>query len=63
MDDRNIILVTRHTRVEDLLVRYNTAEQARFNVEHQGADFADYEAEHRIYQQVVQPPSIDPPLM
>jgi NAD kinase len=53
MDDRNIILVTRHTRLEDLLVRYNTAEQARFNVEHQGADFADYEAEHRIYQQAV----------
>ncbi|MCF7221609.1 sugar kinase [Marilutibacter chinensis] len=51
---RRIVLVVRKTRLEDLVVRYNTVEQARFFVEHLGADFSDYEAEHRTYQQAVQ---------
>lgn len=51
--DRRIVLVTRRTRLEDLVVRFNTIEQARFYVEHLGADFADYEAEHRTYQLAV----------
>lgn len=51
--DRRIVLVTRRTRLEDLVVRFNTIGQARFYVEHLGADFADYEAEHRTYQQAV----------
>lgn len=48
-----IILVTRKTRMEDLIVRFNTIEQARFYVEHLGADFDDYEREHQLYQAVV----------
>lgn len=52
--DRRIVLVTRRTRLEDLVVRFNTIEQARFYVEHLGADFSDYAEEHRIYQQAVQ---------
>lgn len=52
--NRRIVLVVRKTRLEDLVVRYNTVEQARFFVEHLGADFSDYEAEHRTYQQAVQ---------
>ena len=48
--NRRIVLVTRKTRLEELIVRFNTIEQARFYVEHLGADFSDYEAEHRVYQ-------------
>jgi NAD kinase len=48
--DARIVLVTRHTRLEELIVRFNTVEQAKFYIEHLGADFADYEAEHRTYQ-------------
>jgi NAD kinase len=48
-NDRKIVLVTRKTRLEDLVARYLTAAQARFYVEHLGADFSDYEREHQIY--------------
>lgn len=49
-----IILVTRRTRLEDLVARLNTVEQARFYVEHMGADFSDYEAEQTTYRQAVE---------
>jgi NAD kinase len=48
-----IVLVTRRTRLEDLITRLNTVEQTRFYVQHMGADFSDYEAEHAVYQQAV----------
>ncbi len=48
--ERKVILVTRRSRLEDLLIRFNTREQARFYVEHLGADFEDYLAEHETYQ-------------
>lgn len=51
--NHRIVLVVRRTRLEDLIVRFNTIEQARFYVEHLGADFADYELEHRTYQQAI----------
>lgn len=51
--NRRILLVIRRTRLEDLVVRFNTIEQARFYIEHLGADFGDYEREHRTYQQAV----------
>ncbi len=44
-----IVIVRRKTRLEDLKRRYNTIEQARFYVEHLGADFRDYEEEHNNY--------------
>lgn len=44
-----IVIVRRKTRLEDLKKRYNTIEQARFYVEHLGADFGDYEEEHNNY--------------
>jgi len=50
---QRIVLIVRKTRLEDLIVRFNTVEQARFYIEHLGADFGDYEAEHRTYQQAV----------
>lgn len=50
---RRIVLVVRKSRLEDLVARFNTIAQARFYVEHLGADFGDYEAEHRTYQQAL----------
>jgi NAD kinase len=49
-----IILVTRRTRLEDLVARLNTVEQARFYVEHMGADFSDYETEQVTYRRAVE---------
>jgi NAD kinase len=48
--DRKVVLVTRRTRLEDLLARHHTREQTRFYVEHSGADFEDYVTEHDVYQ-------------
>lgn len=48
------ILVTRKTRLEELVAKYNTLGQARFYVEHLGADFSDYVAEHDRYKACVQ---------
>ena len=48
--DRKVVLVTRKTRLEDLIAKYLTAAQARFYVEHLGADFSDYQREHDVYQ-------------
>lgn len=52
--NRRIVLVTRKTRLEELIVRFNTIEQVRFYVEHLGADFSDYASEHSTYQHAVQ---------
>jgi NAD kinase len=48
--DRKVILITRKTRLEDLITKYLTAAQAKFYVEHLGADFSDYQREHDVYQ-------------
>jgi NAD kinase len=48
--DRKAVLVTRKTRLEELIMRFHTAAQAKFYVEHLGADFSDYEREHQTYQ-------------
>jgi NAD kinase len=50
-NDRKVVLVTRRTRLEDLIAKYLTAAQARFYVEHLGADFSDYQREHDVYQE------------
>jgi len=47
--DRKVVFVTRHTRLEELIARFHTMEQAKFYVEHLGADFSDYAAEHASY--------------
>ena len=47
--ERKVVLVTRHTRLEELIVRHNTLAQAKFYVEHLGADFGDYLAENEAY--------------
>lgn len=47
--DRKVVLITRKTRLSELVARHNTLSQARFYVEHLGADFGDYVAEHEAY--------------
>ncbi|HEY3149695.1 MAG TPA: hypothetical protein VGJ75_25240 [Dongiaceae bacterium] len=51
--DGKIILVVRPTRLDDLVVRFNTVQQAQFYVEHLGADFSDYLIEHKNYRAAV----------
>ena len=47
--ERKIVLVTRKTRLEELVARHHTHAQAKFYIEHLGADFSDYEREHDAY--------------
>jgi NAD kinase len=49
--ENKIVLITRATRLAELVVRYNTVSQARFYIEHQGADFSDYLREDEVYRQ------------
>lgn len=51
--DRKIVLVTRRTRLQELVARYNTVEQARFQAEHLGMDFTDFLSEDQVYQAAV----------
>lgn len=52
--ENKIILIIRNTRLDDLIVRFNTLSQAQFYVEHLGADFSDYLQEHQNYHATAQ---------
>lgn len=47
--ERKVVLITRRTRLEELIAKYHSVAQARFYLEHLGADFSDYLAEHETY--------------
>jgi NAD kinase len=49
--DRKVVLVTRKTRLEELVAKYHTLAQARFYIEHLDADFTDYVDENLAYTQ------------
>ncbi|MHC1743113.1 MAG: sugar kinase [Syntrophobacteraceae bacterium] len=51
--ENKIVLVVRRTRLDELIVRFNTEDQARFYIEHLGADFSDYQSEDRGYKLAV----------
>jgi NAD kinase len=51
--ENKIILVVRRTRTDELKARFNTLEQAKFYVEHQGADFSDYLQEDEQYKSAI----------
>jgi len=51
--DQRLILVVRTTRLGELIARFNTEAQARFYVEHLGADFSDYQREDATYREAV----------
>jgi len=46
---RKAVIVKRPTRLQQLITRFNTREQARFYIERLGGDFSDYEREHDTY--------------
>lgn len=48
--DQKFILITRKTRLEELTIKYNTVDQAKFYMEHMGIDFEDYLLEDRNYR-------------
>src|SRR4051812_47655581 len=48
-----VVLVTRRTRLEELVARFNSRGQARFYIEHAGGDFGEYEREHGAYEAAV----------
>jgi len=54
LTENKIVLITRRTNLDELVTRFNTIDQARFYVEHLGADFSDYIAEDQRYKAAVQ---------
>src|SRR2546428_8193151 len=50
LTENKIVLVTRPTRLAELIARFNTVAQAQFYVEHLGADFSDYQKEDETYR-------------
>ncbi|WP_310831696.1 sugar kinase [Paenibacillus pedocola] len=54
MSENKIVLIKRKTRLEELVVRYNTIQQAQFYIERLGADFSDYISEDLIYRKAVE---------
>jgi NAD kinase len=48
-----LVVVTRKTRLEELIERFNTWKQAKFYIEHMQQDFSEYEREHEVYSQAV----------
>jgi len=53
LTENKIILIKRKTRLEELIARYNTIEQAKFYIEHLGSDFSDYTSEDGQYKKAV----------
>ena len=53
LTDNKIVLVTRPTRLAELVIRFNTVSQARFYIEHEGADFSDYFREDETYHRAL----------
>ena len=54
--DRNankIVIVTQKSRLQEFLYKYNTKAQAKFHIEHMGADFSDYILEDETYQKAL----------
>jgi NAD kinase len=45
-----IIIVTRKTRLQELVARFNTKAQSRFYIEHAGGNFSEYELEDDEYR-------------
>lgn len=53
MSFEKIIIITRRTRLEELICRFNTRSQAKFYIEHAGGDFAEYEGEDATYRRAL----------
>lgn len=51
--ENKIVLIIRQTRLDELIARFNTLGQAKFYVEHLGADFSDYQREDETYKSAI----------
>jgi len=51
---KKLVIVTRKTRLQELIERFNTGSQAKFYIEHAGGDFGDYEREDDAYSRALQ---------
>lgn len=51
--DNKIVLIIRKTRLEDIIARFNTQDQAQFYIERLGSDFSDYVLEDKTYKEAV----------
>jgi NAD kinase len=49
-----VVVITRKTRLEELVARFNSIGQARFYIEHSGGDFTDYERENDRYKEAIE---------
>jgi NAD kinase len=49
-----IVIITRKTRLEELVERGSTRAQAKFYIEHSGGDFAEYEREDATYRHALE---------
>jgi len=49
-----VVLVTRKTRLAELIERFNTRAQAKFYIEHAGGDFHEYEVEDDAYREATE---------
>jgi NAD kinase len=47
---KKLVIVTRKTRLQELIERFNTRSQAKFYIEHAGGEFEDYEREDNAYR-------------
>jgi NAD kinase len=45
-----LVVVTRKTRLQELIARFNTRMQAKFFIEHSGGNFQEYDEEDRNYE-------------
>jgi NAD kinase len=50
LTENKIVLIIRKTRLDELIARFNTEAQARFYIEHLGANFSDYKREDDKYK-------------
>lgn len=53
LTENKIVLIQSKTRLEELIIRYNTVQQAKFHIEHMGSDFSDYRRENDLYHRAV----------
>jgi NAD kinase len=53
MTFEKVVLVTRKTRLAELIERFNTRAQAKFYMTHAGLDFEDYEREDDTYRRAL----------
>ncbi|MHA1990640.1 MAG: sugar kinase [Candidatus Hodarchaeales archaeon] len=48
-DFGKIVIIIQKTWLDELIERFNTKEQAKFYLEHQGINFTDYQLDHNAY--------------